>query len=59
MIYHHNKKIYLRTKEHSRHYYLGRATFNLRRGNYEEMLSDLMVVERLQVDIENLESERI
>lgn len=47
----------IRIKKHSRHYYLGQAAFYLRRGDEKEIQVNMKVVERLQVEIENLERE--
>ncbi len=44
----------LRIKNHSRHYYLGQAAFYLRRGDENEVQINMQVVERLQIEIEDL-----
>lgn len=44
----------LRIKNHSRHYYLGQAAFYLRQGNENEVLLNMQVVERLQIEIDDL-----
>ena len=45
----------LKIKIHTRHYYLGQAAFYMRRGNDKEVHDNMQVVERMQLDIENLE----
>jgi hypothetical protein len=47
----------IKLKIHSRHLYLGWAAFALHRGDIDDVHTNLMVVERMQEDIEKLERE--
>ena len=52
-----SKETLLQLKKHSRHYYLGQASWYLRKGDYSEVDKNLGVVERMQADIDALELE--
>lgn len=47
-------KTRLKLKEHCRHYYLGQAAFSLRRADFKEVDLNMQVVERVQMEIEDL-----
>jgi len=51
---HQDDKTRLKLKEHSRHYYLGQAAFYLRQADFKEVDLNMQVVERMQIEIEDL-----
>jgi hypothetical protein len=53
-LHHQDNKMRLKLKEHSRHYYLGMAAFSLRRNDFKEVHLNMQVVERLQIEIDDL-----